>query len=103
VDQKTGQIKNLPLYPHARLRGLRYGPINGTSQVSVRAITRAPFEKVTAFYDQVVKENGWTIEDNGRDANSCTWQLSRGADNRAAIRVDKDPLGRVTISLARTN
>jgi hypothetical protein len=90
------------MFPHARLRSIRYGPIGGTTQVALQGFTKAPFERVTAFYDQVVKQNGWTIEDNGREANSYTWQLSRGRDEHAAIRVDKDPLGRVVISLART-
>jgi hypothetical protein len=103
LDQKTGQIKNLPLYPGASARGLQYGPINGTSQVTVQARTRAPFEKVTAFYDRVVKENGWIIDDNSREQNSYVWQLRRSEGDRAAIRVDRDQLGRVTIGLARTN
>jgi len=90
------------MFPHARLRSIRYGHIAGVTQVALQGFTKAPFEKVTAFYDLVVKENGWKIEDNGREANSYTWQLTRGQDDRASIRVDKDPLGRVVISLART-
>jgi hypothetical protein len=102
LDPKTGQIRNLPLYPGARVRNVQFGPINGTPQVTVQAFVRAPFERVTAFYDQAVKENGWTIDDNSRDADSYVWQLSRGQTDHAAIRVDKDQLGRVTIGMART-
>jgi len=102
-DPKTGQIRNLPLFPGAKVRKVQYGPINGTPQVTLAALSAAPFDKITAFYDKVVKDNGWTIDDSGRGENSCTWQLSRGRTDRAAIRVDKEPLGRVSISLARTN
>jgi hypothetical protein len=102
-DPKTGQIKNLPLYPGAKVRRVQYGPINGTPQVSLAALSTAPFEKVTAFYDKVVKDNGWTVDDSGRGENSYSWQLSRGQTDRAAIRVDKEPMGRISISLARTN
>ena len=102
-DQKTGQIRNLPLFPGAKVRKVQYGPINGTPQVTLAALSTAPFDKITAFYDKVVKDNGWTIDDSGRGENSWTWQLSRGQTDRAAIRVDKEPLGRVSISLARTN
>jgi len=101
LDTKTGQIKNLPLYPGAKVRGLQFGPMNGTTQATLQALTRAPFEKVTAFYDQVIRENGWIIDDSSREPNSYTWQLRRGQSDRAAIRVDKDQIGRVTIALAR--
>ena len=103
LDPKTGRIKDLPLYPHAKVMGLQYGPIGGVSQVTLQAMIREPFEKVTAFYDKAVKDNGWTIDDNSRGVNSYTWQLSRGATDRAAIRIDKNEIGRVSISLARTN
>jgi hypothetical protein len=102
-DPKTGQIRNLPLFPGAKVRKIQYGPINGTPQVTLQAMTRAPFEKVTAYYDKVVKDNGWAIDDSGPGENSYSWQLSRGQTDRAAIRVDKEPLGRTSISLARTN
>jgi len=103
VDPKTGQIKSLPLFPGAKVRGLRYGPINGLNQVTLQAVTRAPMDKVTAFYDQVVKQNGWTVDDNSRGADTYTWMLSKGQNDRAAIRIDRDRLGRTDISLARTN
>jgi len=102
-DPKTGQIKNLPLFPGAKVRKLQYGPINGTPQVSLAAMSTAPFEKVTAFYDKAVKDNGWSIDDNSRGEKTYSWQLSRGQTDRAAIRVDKEPMGRISISLARTN
>src|SRR5262245_2330182 len=102
-DQKTGQIRNLPLYPRSKVMGVQYGPINGTSQALMQAICTAPFEKVTAFYEAVIKDNGWIVEDNSRGANSYIWQLSRGQTDRGAIRVDKDERGYVHIALARTN
>src|SRR5262249_27374853 len=102
-DQKTGQIRNLPLYPRAKVMSVQYGPINGAPQVMLQAMCREPFEKVTAFYEAVIKDNGWIVDDNSRGTDSYTWQLSRGRTDRAAIRVDKDQLGRVHIGLARTN
>jgi len=103
LDQKTGQIRNLPLYPRAKVMGVQYGPIGGIPQVTLQAMCRGPFEKVTAFYEKVIKDNGWIVDDNSRGSNSYTWQLSRGQTDRAAIRVDQDQLGRVHIGLARTN
>jgi len=102
LDPKTGRIRDLPLYPGAKPMGVQYGPIGGITQITLQAVTRAPFENVTAFYDKVVKDNGWTIDDNSRDTNSYTWQLSRGRSEHGAIRVDREQ-DRVNISLARTN
>src|SRR5262249_40420007 len=102
LDPRTAQIRNLPLYPGARAMSVQYGPIGGITQITLQASTRAAFEDVTAFYDKVVKDNGWTIDDNSRDTNSYTWQLTRGRTEHGAIRVDREQ-DRVNISLARTN
>jgi hypothetical protein len=101
LDQRKGRIRDLPLYPGAKVRRLQYGPISGVLQVSIQAVTRAPFERVVAFYDQAVKDNRWIIDDNSRDADSYIWQLSRGQTDHGAVRIDRGQMGRVFISLAR--
>ncbi|HKV40495.1 MAG TPA: hypothetical protein VJX67_14875 [Blastocatellia bacterium] len=91
LDDRTGQIKDLPLYPRSKLINSQYGPVNGYNTMMLRAETGDPFEKVTGYYDQILKSNGWRIDNNNRGEGSFSWELLKGASDHGGVQVTQDP------------
>jgi hypothetical protein len=87
-DQKTGQIKDLPLIPHSKVTALQYGPYGIYTSMSMQAKTAVPFDKVTEFYDNAVKSEGWKVVSNDRDGDAFIWRLAKG-DEGATVQVSK--------------
>lgn len=87
-DQKTGQIKDLPLIPHSKVTALQYGPYGVYTSMSMQAKTAIPFDKVTEFYDNAVKSAGWKVVSNDRNGDAFIWRLAKG-DEGATVQVSK--------------
>ncbi|HEY6334223.1 MAG TPA: hypothetical protein VI756_33220 [Blastocatellia bacterium] len=87
-DQKTGQIKDLPLIPHSKITALQYGPYGTYTSMSMQAKTAVPFDKVTEFYDEAVKSGGWKVISNDRDGDAFIWRLAKGNEG-ATVQVSK--------------
>jgi hypothetical protein len=88
-DEKTGQIKDLPLIPRSKLVSLQYGPSGAYETMSLQVKTGEPFDKVTAFYDAAIKSAGWRITTNDRNPDTYTWRLVKGDDDGATLQVAK--------------
>lgn len=102
IEQSTGKIKDLPAYPNAFITNAQYGPQKGLDTALVALQTRDAFEKVTAFYDNAIKSNGWTLVSENRDSEYYKVEFIKGQNNRGAVQIQKDSrTGTVSIGLTR--
>lgn len=90
MDADKGYPKDLPNYPQASRMNLQYGPYEDTDVFSIAMQTYDPMDKIAAFYDQVVKSNGWTVSNRLVDPEYSEWVLKKKADNEAKVTVQKD-------------
>src|SRR5262245_24440636 len=102
LDQAANGIKDLPNYPGSDRTGGRIGPIQEANVASFVLQSRDSMDKVRTFYEQVIKNQRWTIIDKTIDAELCEWRLSKGGDDSAKVQLNKDPkTGVITILLVR--
>jgi hypothetical protein len=90
MDQATGGIKDLPAYPGAYRVNVQIGPMQGVNMISLALKSTDPMDKITAFYERVIKENKWTVVDKLIDPEFSEWTLKKGEDNSAKVQVKKD-------------
>ena len=90
MDVAKGYPKDLPNYPQASRLNLQYGPYENTDTFSIALQTSDPMNKIAAFYDQVVKSNGWTVSNRLVDPEYSEWVLTKKEDNDAKVTVQKD-------------
>ena len=90
MDIAKGYPKDLPNYPQASRLNLQYGPYENTDTFSIALQTSDPMDKIAAFYDQVVKSNGWTVSNRLVDPEYSEWVLTKKEDNDAKVTVQKD-------------
>lgn len=90
LDQATGGIVDLPTYPNARRLNVQLGPIQGLNTMSLAYGTNDSMEKISAFYEKVIKQNKWTVNDKTLDSELSEWNLKKGEDNIAKVQVKKD-------------
>lgn len=101
LNQATGEIKDLPNYPRAVRVNAQIGPMGGANMASFIFQTRDPMDKITAFYEQAIKSNRWTVIDKVIDPELSEWNLRKGEDG-AKVQVKKDPqTGTMNIMLVR--
>jgi hypothetical protein len=102
LDEAKGEIKDLPSYPNAYRVNLRVGPIQGVNTMSLGFTTTDPMDKISAFFERVIRENKWTVSDKIIDPELSEWTLAKGADNSAKVQVKKDQrTGAMTIVMVR--
>lgn len=87
----NGEAKDLPNYPQAITRSVQLGPIQGVDTLSLVLETRDSMDKITAFYEKVVKNNAWTVDSKTLDPELAEWNLRKAFDNEAKVQVKKDP------------
>jgi len=90
VDQATGGITDLPTYPNARRLNVQLGPIQGLNTMSLAYGSSDPMDKISAFYDRVIKERKWTVTSRVIDQDLSEWNLKKGEDDSAKVQVKKD-------------
>lgn len=90
MDAAKGYPTDLPNYPRGARMNLQYGPSQDTEMYSIAMKTQDPMDKITAFYDQVVKSNGWTVTNRQVDPEYSEWVLKKKGDNEAKVTVQKD-------------
>jgi len=90
MDQAKGDIKDLPSYPRAYRVNIQVGPIQGVNTMLLTLKTTDPMDKITAFYERVIKENKWTVVDKIIDPEFSEWSLKKGEDSSAKVEVRKD-------------
>jgi uncharacterized lipoprotein len=90
MDQAKGDIRDLPSYPHAYRVNMQIGPIQGVNTMVLTLKTTDPMDKITAFYERVIKDNKWTVIDKIIDPEFSEWSLKKGEDSSAKVQVKKD-------------
>jgi hypothetical protein len=90
LDEAKGGIKDLPSYPGAFRLNVQVGPIEGVNTMSLGLRTKDSMDKITAFYEQVIKANKWTVVDKVIDPELSEWTLKKGEQNSAKVQVKKD-------------
>jgi len=58
--------------------------------MSVGFTTTDAMDKITAFFERVIKENKWIVADKIIDPEFSEWTLKKGEDNDAKVQVKKD-------------
>jgi hypothetical protein len=103
LDEATGGIKDLPSYPDSYRVSVQVGPIQGLNTMSLGFTARDPMDKISAFFERVIKDNKWTVSDKVIDPEFSEWTLAKGADNNAKVQVKKDEkTGAMTIVMVRS-
>jgi hypothetical protein len=103
LDPGTGGIKDLPAYPNGSRVSVQVGPLQGLNTMSLGFTTRDPMDKITAFFERVIKDNKWTVEDRIVDPEFSEWTLKKSGDNNAKVQVKKDQLtGSLGIVIVRS-
>jgi len=90
LDEAKGGVKDLPSYPGAQRVSVQIGPVQGFNTMSLGLRTTDSMEKITAFYEQVIKANKWTVVDKLIDPELSEWVLKKGEGNSAKVQVKKD-------------
>ncbi|MEK6288235.1 MAG: hypothetical protein AABO57_21155 [Acidobacteriota bacterium] len=102
IDQTKGGIKDLPDYPRASRYNVQIGPNQGVNFMSQVLQTTDSLEMIVAFYEGVIKNNGWTVTNKMIDPDLTEWSLKKGEENSAKIQVKKEPqTGRRNIIIVR--
>ena len=104
MEPGKGYPKDLPNYPDAKIINVQYGPVETNETFSVSLLTADSMDKISAFYDKVVKSNGWTVTSRVVDPEYCEWILKKADDNDAKVTVRKDKQSpRIYIIAGRTS
>jgi hypothetical protein len=90
MDQAKGDIRDLPAYPRAYRVNMQVGPVQGVNTMLLTLKTTDPMDKITAFYERVIKDNNWTVIDKIIDPEFSEWSLKKGEDSSAKVQVKKD-------------
>jgi hypothetical protein len=90
MDQAKGDIRDLPSYPRAYKVNMQVGPVQGVNTMLLTLKTTDPMDKITAFYERVIKDNKWTVIDRIIDPEFSEWSLKKGEDSSAKVEVKKD-------------
>jgi hypothetical protein len=90
LDQATGGIVDLPTYPNARRLNIQLGPVQGLNTMSLVYGTEDSMDKISAFYEKVIKQNKWTVSDKTIDQEFSEWSLKKGEDNIAKVQIKRD-------------
>ena len=96
LDTSTGGITDLPAYPNSRRYNIQYGPMQGADSAMIIYMTPDPPEKVTTFYEGVVKRHAWKVVSNVKEPESIDMKLTKGGRDEAILRFKKNLDQRVT-------
>ena len=80
----------MPAYPNAHRISVQLGPMEGVNTMSLGFATTDPMDKITAFFERVIKDNKWTVIDKIIDPEFSEWTLKKGEDNSAKVQVKKN-------------
>ena len=70
--------------------------------MSLGFTTTDPMDRITAFFERVIKENKWTVVDKIIDPEFSEWTLKKGEDNNAKVQVKKnEQTGALAIVMVR--
>jgi hypothetical protein len=93
MDAAKGSPKDLPNYPGAAIVNIQYGPQQDTEIFSVAMQTGDPMDKIAAFYDKIVKSNGWDVTQRQVDPEYAEWTMKKNTSDEAKVVVQKPKQG----------
>ncbi len=96
-----GEIKDLPNYPSAQRVNAQIGAVQGVNTATFVFRTSDPMDRISAFFDQAIKNNHWTVTDKMIDPELSEWTLEKGKDNSAKVRATRDQTGHINIIIIR--
>ena len=103
MDTRRTEVKDLPNYPGAHSVNIQYGPMGEIDMFTTTLMSRDSTDKIAAFYDKVIKTNGWTVTNRIVDPEYCEWALKKNDSDEAKITVTKSTMPNVfAIVIGRT-
>jgi hypothetical protein len=106
MNGARAEPRDLPGYPRARKGQVRFGPYQDKQIFAATLTTRDSMDRVAAFYDDVLKSNGWKVSSRIVDPEYSEWifRKDNDAEDEGKVVVQKEPSGNgLTISIARTS
>ena len=102
MDERTGEIKDLPAYPGSYRTNAQYGPDRGMNVALVALQTVDSVDKIAAFYNNAIKSNGWTVVSKAQEPELYKIELKKGDIHYGSVQAQKNPLAStVDILLSR--
>lgn len=102
LDEKTGQIKDLPDYPESRRTNAQVGPVNDVSTAMFISETKDGMEAIGKFYDQVAKKEGWHVVIRILESDNYKLELQKGELDEGLVQARRDTqTGITTIVVSR--
>lgn len=104
LNMQSGEITDLPSYPKAQRTSIQYGGVpNEGDMASLVLATSDSMDNVAAFYERVIKSNGWKVSLRNRDPEFSEWTVKKGEKDEGRVAVKRDPTTRgLTIQIVRT-
>lgn len=97
------EVPGLPAYPGAtrtKLETSTVPTVDWSRKTKVELETRDTFEKVKAFYQKVIRENGWQMAGVSEEDGEVGWKLVKDGAV-AEVRIEQKGRKRVEIKLER--
>jgi hypothetical protein len=102
LDQRTGNIRDIPKYPNGQVVGVMHGPQEGHNTMRITMQTGDNVETIVAYYEKAAKSNGWKIVNKRADTETGELDFEKGEKDKGGIRVQRDAQSNaVTIFIAR--
>ncbi|MFY9610285.1 MAG: hypothetical protein WAU45_16930 [Blastocatellia bacterium] len=104
LDTQKGEVRDLPSYPSGQRLSIQYGPVPGGEMASLVLTTSDTMDSLAAFYDKVIKSNGWEVTVRNRDPEYSTWRLKKGDKEEGGVTIKRDPnRGNMIIQISRNS
>ncbi|MCI0486659.1 MAG: hypothetical protein L0229_08675 [Blastocatellia bacterium] len=102
MDERTGEIKDLPSYPGSYRTNAQYGPDRGINRAFVALQTSDSVDRIAAFYNDAIKSNGWTVVNTLHEPELYKIEFKKGDNDQGSVQAQKNPLAStVDIVLSR--
>lgn len=93
MDTAKGAPKDLPNYPGAAIVNVQFGPQQDAEIFSIAMQTGDSMDKIAAYYDKIIKSNGWDVTQRQVDPEYAEWMMKKNASDEAKIVVQKPKQG----------
>lgn len=103
-DTQKGEVRDLPSYPKGQRLSIQYGPLPDGEMASIVLTTLSPMDSIAAYYDKVIKSNGWEVTVKNRDPDYSEWRVKKGDKEEGGVTVRRDSDRRsMIIQISRTS
>jgi hypothetical protein len=102
IDDRTGEIKDLPSYPNAIRTNASVGPIQDVEAATYVLEAGDSIEMIASFYDAAIRKNGWRVAARSKEADYFKLEMTKGGTSEAIVEARRDPsTNRRSIVLSR--